>query len=322
MTSSIRSLRICSRRGLGGVLGGDDDGVDAHGAAVFVVLHGDLGLAVGPQIVHQALLADLGQALGQLVAQGDGQGHQLRGLVAGVAEHHALVAGAAHLVVGAQGDVGGLLVDAGDDAAGVAVEAVLGPVIADVPHHVPDDLGDVHIALGADLAHHVDKAGGHGGLAGHAAVGVVFQDGVQHRVGDLVADLIGMSLGDGLGSKEIVAHIYLLVLYFPISDWKKKTRAVPDSARQNCLFSLIFRLTAGFGTLSLLRLPGFTGPFPPPLLIRCSIVEMIIAGRQMSSCFRGKGKIIRATSPREKTRGLLGIITPHTCFLVRIQCTD
>ena len=55
--------------GLGGVLGGDDDGVDAHHIAVLVVLHSDLGLAVGPQIVHHALLADLGEALGQLVAE-------------------------------------------------------------------------------------------------------------------------------------------------------------------------------------------------------------------------------------------------------------
>ena len=77
---------------------------------------------------------------------------------------------------------------------------------------------------------------------------------------------------------------------------KKKTRAVPDSARQNCLFSLSFRLTAGFGTLSLLRLPGFTGPFPPPLLIRCSIVEPIIAGfchlSRTVSEFSGSGLVI------------------------------
>ena len=265
------------------------------------------------------------------MAERNGHGHFLRGLVAGVAEHHALVPGAAHLVVGAQGDVGGLLVDAGDDAAGVAVEAVLGPVIADVPHHIPDDLGDVHIALGTDLAHHVDKTGGHGGLAGHTAVGVVFQDGVQHRVGDLVADLIGMPLGDGLGSKERMAHMISPFLcncetrfaiensrlsqraaarfgrreashssaqgVFAVAELrqkrfetpsgsrtmlaqmirnrlmislhrrrKKKTRAVPDSARQNCLFSLIFRLTAGFGTLRFPQVAGLHRAVPSTAL--------------------------------------------------------
>ena len=212
------------------VLGGDDDGVHPDGATLLVILDGDLGLAIGPEIGNQPLLADLGQALGQLVAERDGQGHQLRGLVAGVAEHHALVAGAAHLVVGAQGDVPGLLVDVGDDAAGVAVKAVLGPVVADLPHHLAGDPGNVHIAAGADLAHDVQQARGGGGLAGHTAVGVLGQDGVQHRVGDLVADLIGMSLGHRFGRKEIMTHTHILLVFVskkistPESGMRKKVR--------------------------------------------------------------------------------------------------
>ena len=103
--------------------------------------------------------------------------------------------------VHAHGDVRGLLVHGGDDGAGVAVKAVLSPVIADVPDHLPGDLVDVHIALGGDLAHDMDETGAGRGLAGHAALGVLGQDGVQHGVGDLVADLVGMSLGHGLGSE-------------------------------------------------------------------------------------------------------------------------
>src|SRR5699024_8883606 len=112
------------------VLGGDDHRVHPDGA-VALVLHRHLAFAVGAQIVHLAALAHLGQAAGQLVGQADGQGHQLGGLVAGVAEHHALVAGAAHLVVGAQGDVGALAVDVGDDGAGVGVKAGFGAGVAD-----------------------------------------------------------------------------------------------------------------------------------------------------------------------------------------------
>ena len=130
------------------VLGGDDHRVHPDGAVVLVVLHRHLALAVGPHIGELSALADLRHPAAELVGQGDGQGHQLRRLVAGVAEHHALVAGAvAQLAVGAllvlqglvhpQGDVGGLLVDVGDDAAGVAVKAVLGPVVADVPGSPP-----------------------------------------------------------------------------------------------------------------------------------------------------------------------------------------
>ena len=82
------------------VLAGDDDCIHADGLVVLVVLHGDLALAIRAQVIQLAALAHLGQLLGQLVSQADGHGHQLRGLIAGIAEHHALVTGTAHLVVG------------------------------------------------------------------------------------------------------------------------------------------------------------------------------------------------------------------------------
>jgi hypothetical protein len=75
------------------VLGRDQHGVDALRATVLVD-DGDLGLAVGPQVRHGAGAAHLGQALGEAVRQPDRQGHEIRRLVAGVAEHHPLVPGA------------------------------------------------------------------------------------------------------------------------------------------------------------------------------------------------------------------------------------
>ncbi len=77
------------------VLRGDDHRIHSHWTAGLVIFHGDLTLAVGPQVVHQPLLAHGGQPLGQLVGQRDGQRHKLLCLPAGVAEHHPLVAGAA-----------------------------------------------------------------------------------------------------------------------------------------------------------------------------------------------------------------------------------
>ena len=76
-----------------GVLRGEHDLDDLDRLAVLVP-HGDLGLAVGPQVRQDLGLAHVGQALGELVRQRDGQRHELGGLGAGVAEHHALVAGA------------------------------------------------------------------------------------------------------------------------------------------------------------------------------------------------------------------------------------
>ena len=67
------------------------------------------------------------------------------------------------------GDVGRLLVDGDDHAAGVAVEAVLGPRVADVPDGLARDLGDVHVAGRRDLARHDDEPGGEERLARHAA---------------------------------------------------------------------------------------------------------------------------------------------------------
>ena len=52
-----------------GVLGGDDDGVDADGLVVGVVLDGDLALAIGAEVGKLAGLADFGQAAGELVGQ-------------------------------------------------------------------------------------------------------------------------------------------------------------------------------------------------------------------------------------------------------------
>jgi hypothetical protein len=96
--------------------------------------------SVGPQVGHGAVLANLGQLLGQPVRQPNRQRHQLGGVVAGVTEHQALVTGALSgdsvlcvsstldpaFVAGvdALGDVGRLRADRDADAAGFAVKAL------------------------------------------------------------------------------------------------------------------------------------------------------------------------------------------------------
>ena len=101
-----------------------------------LVLDAHLGLAVGAQVVEHAVLAHLGEPVGEPVREPDRHRHEVVGLVARVAEHHPLVAGADLVVVVAGAvarcstalstpmrDVGRLLVDRRDHAAGVAVEA-------------------------------------------------------------------------------------------------------------------------------------------------------------------------------------------------------
>ena len=113
--------------------------------------------------------------LRMLVGQRDRQRHQLGRVVAGVAEHQALVAGADLLalrgvLVDAHGDVGALPVDREHHGAGVGADAHLVVGVADVADHLADDVGIVDHGLGGDFAGDDGDAGGDHRLAGHAAV--------------------------------------------------------------------------------------------------------------------------------------------------------
>ena len=169
MTSRMIRSRISALPRRVGVLGGDHHRVDP-GHLLAVELHGDLGFAVGPQPGDLAVLAHFGQLAGQGVGEVQGGGHELRGLGGGVAEHQALVAGAAG--VHAHGDVRALLVQGHHHRAGVAVKALGAMVIADAAHRLPGQLGHRDVAVGGDLPGHDDQPGGHQGFAGHPAVGV------------------------------------------------------------------------------------------------------------------------------------------------------
>src|SRR5207248_3431447 len=197
------------------VLRGDYERGDAHRLAL-VVLYRHVALAVRPQVGQDALLARLDQSPRERVRQGDGHGHQLRRLGAGIAKDHALVAGAggldgvvaegaaAHLegAIYSQGDIRRLLVDGRQDAARVGVEAILGFGIADAGQRTAHDLGDLDVTLGRDLSLHQHHARRGRRFTGHAAGRVLVQQGIQHRVADLITYLIGVPLGHRLAREE------------------------------------------------------------------------------------------------------------------------
>lgn len=192
-----------------GVLGGDDDGVDAlgnDGAVVVLVLDGDLGLGVGAEPGEGAVAAGGGHCRVELVGEEGGQGEELRGLVGGVAEHDALVTGAelleGLLVVETLGDVGRLLLDGDEQVAGLVVEALGGVIVADVLDGVTNDLLVVDLGLGGDLTEDHDHAGLGGSLASDLGEGVLGKAGVEDGIGDLIGDLIGVTLADRLGLGE------------------------------------------------------------------------------------------------------------------------
>ena len=186
-------------RKLVAVLRGDDHGIHARRAAVNI-FDRDLGFAVGAEEINHVLLANFGKLVRQAVRQLDRHGHQLGRLVAGEAEHQALVAGAAG--IHAHGDVRRLLLDRADHAAGFGVESIFRAGVADVADHLASDVGKSHVSRGGDFAGDHDQAGGDQRFAGDAAHGVVRQHGVQHGIGNLVGNFIGMALGDRLRGKQ------------------------------------------------------------------------------------------------------------------------
>ena len=78
--------------------------------------------------------------------------------------------------------------------------------VADVVDDLARELRNVDVGGGGDLARHDADPGGDQHFAGYAAGGVLRQDRVENRIGDLVRHLVGMTLGDGFG-RENVANI-------------------------------------------------------------------------------------------------------------------
>ena len=141
----------------------------------------------------------------------DGRRHQHVGLVGGIAEHHALVAGALFVIVGLVPDglidLGRLLAERVDHGDGVEVVAARRITVADVADYVARQLVDVHLGARADLARNDHQRALEQGFASDVGLGVLRQHGVKDGVGDLVGHLVGMTSRHRLrGEDRIVAH--------------------------------------------------------------------------------------------------------------------
>ena len=182
------------------VLRRDDDRMHAQRLVRrLVVLDRDLRLRVGAQVGHHlAFAADNGQFLEDHVRKDQRRGHHLTGLVAGVAEHDALVAGALLLLGFADDalvDVRRLFVDGRQDAARIAVELVLAPGVADAVDDAARDGLHVDIRLRAHFTRHDHESRGAESFARDLRVGVTAQEFVEDCVGNLIRNLVGMSFG-------------------------------------------------------------------------------------------------------------------------------
>ena len=214
------------------MLGGDDHLGAADRLAVDVT-HGHLALGVGLQVGELAGVALVREHLQDLVREVDRRRHERvlfidLALGAGEAEHHALVAGAFFLAalhflgVDAHGDVRRLAVQQHFHVGAVMGEAVL--IVADVFHDTARDLGDQlaiddgfvavlveQRRLAAAFAGNDDLVGRgqrlaaetriHLAVVGNAELQIVFEERVEHCIGNLIADFIRMSFGNRLAGE-------------------------------------------------------------------------------------------------------------------------
>ena len=191
------------------VLRREHHGIHRHRATVLVAQR-YLALGIGAQPRQRAVLAQLRLTLDQAVCVGDRRWHQYAGLVAGVAEHQALIPGALFLVfrrIDALRDVARLLADRIQHGAGAAVETERGTVIADIDDDLPDQVLELHIGAGGYLAGDYRHAGLDQCLHGNTRVRVILDDRIEYGIGDLVGHLVGVTLRDRLGGEDrIFAH--------------------------------------------------------------------------------------------------------------------
>ena len=173
------------------VLGRNHDGMHAQRTVgLLVVLDGHLRLGIGTQVGHHLpFAADDGQLLEDHVREDQRRRHHLAGLVAGIAEHDALIARTLLVLLGAHDaliDVRRLFVDGRQDAARVAVELVFALGIADAVDHTARHALYIDIRFGAHLARHDHQSRGAKRLAGDFRVGVTTQEFVENGVRNLI----------------------------------------------------------------------------------------------------------------------------------------
>ena len=202
------------------VLGRDDDVRHADGPTV-LIKNGNLAFCIRAQPLDLAAFADAGEFASEAVGEHDRCRHEFGSLIAGVAEHESLIARALFLGSFAGGgfgvhtlrDVRALAGQVVIDKDTVGMKDVVVIDVSDFADRCPDDLADIEggIQRGAfqarhgDFATHDDHVAFDKSFAGDPARAVEGQAGVEDRVGNGVANFVGMAFANGFGGKNITA---------------------------------------------------------------------------------------------------------------------
>ncbi|PTD12828.1 hypothetical protein FCULG_00003046 [Fusarium culmorum] len=162
------------------VLSRDDDSVDAlrdNGTVVVLVLDGDLSLGVRSQPGEGTVAASSCTSC---------YTELLKSL----------------LVVETLGDIRGLLLDGNEQVAGLVVKTLGRVIVTDVLDGVTDNLLVVELGLGGDLTEDHDHTSLGSSLASNLGEGVLAKAGIEDGVGNLIGNLIRVTLTNGLGLRN------------------------------------------------------------------------------------------------------------------------
>ena len=205
------------------MLCGNNHGVDSNHAVV-IIFYGNLGLSVRTEVAQSSVFPNLCQLQRQHMSQCNRHRHQFFGFVAGKTEHHALVSGAGKSVlitalsffhfqrfIYALCDVRGLLFNRNQNGTSVSVEAYIAAVVTDIGNHLPNNAFYIGGAGGGNLTEYHYETGLYHGLACNVCPRVFFQNSIQDGIGNLVADFIRMSFGNGFRGKKLFHHNLLCI---------------------------------------------------------------------------------------------------------------
>ena len=123
--------------------------------------------------------------------------HIVGSLIAGVAEHHALVAGTlvfSHGAFHTAVDVLRLLVQSREYATRFGVKLQLAAGVAYAANHATSHLHKVDVGIALHLAGNKHLSGGNESFASHLRLRVVGEKAVENCITDLVSHLVGVAL--------------------------------------------------------------------------------------------------------------------------------
>ena len=188
------------------MLGGNHHVFNSDGLSIDI-LKCHLAFYIGTQPRNADLLALARHLTEQAVCIHNRRGHQLRRLIAGIAEHDTLVTGALLRRVFTLGsrridplrDVRGLRGQNIGNKYLVRMKDIIVVDVANVTDRVADDLFVIELRTRGDFASQKHAITFDQSLASHAALWVLFQAGVQNAVGNVVGDFIGMALAHRFG---------------------------------------------------------------------------------------------------------------------------